>query len=217
MPHDPVEAARDRVVADAELVERERDDGRVVDVGIEVVLVLERPAARGEAGVADRPVALDRDLLAEEVVAGLATSRMVGGDAAGAQGERGERRVPDRRLARLGPQPLAVLDDEALPALDCLAERRVVEPVPERRERDDRPHPRRLDPAPRAVRLLPRADPLLGDAVTLCGGARSAGAAAASSRDRADRAQVDVGGRTGRSDCESASATNVWRAQQEKS
>ena len=46
---------------------------------------------------------------------------MVGGHAARAQREHREARVPHGRLARLGTQPVAVLDHEALPALDRLA------------------------------------------------------------------------------------------------
>ncbi len=57
----------------------------------------------------------------EEVLAGTAELRMVGRDAARAQREHRERRVPHGRLARLGTQPVAVLDHEALPALDRLA------------------------------------------------------------------------------------------------
>src|SRR5438445_257009 len=44
---DPVEPAALRGRADAELAQRERDDRRVVDVPIEVVLELDSPAARG--------------------------------------------------------------------------------------------------------------------------------------------------------------------------
>src|SRR5579862_7983410 len=87
---------------------------------------------------------------------------MVLGDAARAQREHGERGVPDRRLTRLGPEAVAVLDHESLPAVDGAAQRVVgLRIVAERVERDDPPHPRRLDAAPRSVRLLARADPLL--------------------------------------------------------
>ena len=47
------------VLPHPELAQRERDHRGVVDVGIEVVLVLEGPAARGEVRPAHRPVALD--------------------------------------------------------------------------------------------------------------------------------------------------------------
>ena len=87
---------------------------------------------------------------------------MLVGNAAGSEREQGQAGVPDGRLAGLGTQTFAVLDHETLPAVDRLAQRRVVKAVTERRERDDPPHPRRLDPAPRAVRLLTLADPALG-------------------------------------------------------
>jgi hypothetical protein len=64
-------------------VEDEGDDGGVVDIGVQVVLELERPAARCEVRLADRPVALGRDLLAQEVLARLLECRMVGRHAAG--------------------------------------------------------------------------------------------------------------------------------------
>src|SRR5262249_19832889 len=80
---------------------------------------------------------------------------------------RGGRQGPPTRRRRRAPgrapQPLSVRDHEALPALDRLAERGIVQPVPEGGERDDPPDPRRLDAAPGAVRLLPLADPALGD------------------------------------------------------
>ena len=59
----PVERAADRRVADPELAQRERDHSRVVDVRVEVVLELERPAAGLELRAPHRPVALDGDLL----------------------------------------------------------------------------------------------------------------------------------------------------------
>src|SRR5262249_32881438 len=100
--------------------------GGVVDVGVIVVLVLEGPTSGREVGPPDRPVALDAHLLRKEVLAGTDELRVAVRDAAGAQREQREPRVPDRGLARLGPEPFAVLDHEPLPALDGLAERRVV-------------------------------------------------------------------------------------------
>src|SRR5919198_752706 len=87
---------------------------------------------------------------------------MVSRDAGVEQGDHGESRVPDRRLARLGPEAVAFVDRETLPTLDGSAQRLVLEPVPERGQHDDRPDPRRLDSAPGAVGFLPVANPPLG-------------------------------------------------------
>ncbi len=87
---------------------------------------------------------------------------MVGGDSGGSEGHHGEAGVPDRRLARLGPKAVAVLDHERAPTFDRAAERVVLEAAAERREHHDRPDPRRLDPAPRAVGLLALLHPALG-------------------------------------------------------
>ena len=192
-PDEPLHAALDRgLLADAHPVEGKREDGRVVDVGVVVVLVLEGPAAGSEVGPADRPVALDAHLLREQVLPRAHELRVVVRDAAGAEREQGQSRVPDGRLARLGPQPLAVLDHEAPPPFHRLAEHRVVEPVAERRKRDDPPHPRRLDPAPRAVRLLPLADPALGDRDRPSPQRVRAARRPRAPGDRADGCQVDV-------------------------
>src|SRR6185312_12563930 len=69
--------------------------------------------------------------------------------------------VPDRRLAGLGPQAVAVLDHERAPALDRPSQGLVLEPAAERGEHHDRPDPRRLDPAPASIRFLAVLDPRL--------------------------------------------------------
>src|SRR5205814_6245396 len=134
---EPVDAARDgALLADPHSVQRERQDGRVVHVGVVVVLVLERPAAGRPVGPADRPVALDADLLREQVLPCANELAVVVWDTAGAERKQGESRVPDGRLARLGPEPLAVLHHESSPPLDRLPDRWVVEPVAGRGPRD---------------------------------------------------------------------------------
>src|SRR5207253_9310668 len=122
----------------------------------------EGPAAGGELRPADGPVARNGDLLPDQPVGGAHERRVLGAEAGVPQREHGEPGVPARRLARLGPKAVALVDREALPALDRTAERLVLEAVPERDEHQDRPDPRRLDPAPGAVGLLVLTHPPLG-------------------------------------------------------
>src|ERR1700757_3001524 len=66
----PGKTALDRVAAEADAAQGEGDDGRVVDVRIEVVLELECPTARRQVGLANRPVPGDGYLLGAEPLAG---------------------------------------------------------------------------------------------------------------------------------------------------
>src|SRR5438270_121201 len=105
-----------RLVA-AGLERRERGGGSVD--------VVDAPAAGREVAAADRPVPGAAHLLAEQPRCGLLEARVVGRDSGRTQGEHGERRIPDRRLAGLGADAVAVVDEEALPALDRASERLV--------------------------------------------------------------------------------------------
>src|SRR5207244_5198462 len=126
-PGRPGQPALDCVVAAVAAPEGERHDGCVVDVRIEIVLELEGPAAGGELRPADGPVARNGDLLPDQPVGGAHERRVLGAEAGVPQREHGEPGVPDRRLARLGPEAVALVDREALPALDRTAERLVLE------------------------------------------------------------------------------------------
>src|SRR5207245_1678537 len=75
---DPVESPPAGLVADAERAEREHDDGGVVDVRVEVVLELEGPPTGREPRTANRPVAADPHLLAEQPLAGADERRVIG-------------------------------------------------------------------------------------------------------------------------------------------
>ena len=142
--------------------QREHDDGRVVDVGVVVVRELEREAAGGELGPAYRPVALDSNLLGGEPVGAADDRRVLRREACVEERDHGQRRVPDGRLAGLDAPPVLVVDREGVEPGERARDHRVVELVAERAQRDDRPDPRRLDPAPGAVALLPLDDPALG-------------------------------------------------------
>jgi hypothetical protein len=92
---DPVAGTRDGGPAGPELVEGDRDHRCVVDVRVEVVVVLERPAPGLHAWELHRPVAASPDLLPEEPLRSLVESRLVGGHSCGPQGDQREAGVPD--------------------------------------------------------------------------------------------------------------------------
>src|SRR6266566_6297710 len=79
-PGGPRKAALDGASPEAETAQRKCDDGRVVDVRVEVVLELERPAPRSKVGLTDRPVPGNRHLLADQPIAGAAQGGMCGRD-----------------------------------------------------------------------------------------------------------------------------------------
>src|SRR5207244_9262467 len=86
-PGGPRRAALDSASPEAETAQRKCDDGRVVDVRVEVVLELERPAARWKVGLTDRPVPGNRHLLADEPIAGAAQGGTGGPDTRVEQGK----------------------------------------------------------------------------------------------------------------------------------
>src|SRR4051794_1790555 len=192
-PGRPGEAAPTAAVPAVAAGKRERNPRRAVAARVEVVLELERPAARRELGLADRPVAGDGDLFVDEPVGRSHERRVLRPQAGLAQGEHGEAGVPNGRLARLRPQALAVIDREAVPALDRAAQRLVLEAVAEGGQQQDRPDPRWLDPAPRTVRLLVSAHPALGLAQRGAAQRPRRRGPAGLTRPRADLAQVDLG------------------------
>src|SRR5436305_914861 len=113
-------------------------------------------------GPANGPIAVDRNLLRDEPLAGAAELWMRSRHARIEQCDHREGRIPDRGLTGLGAEPVSLVDREAAPAVDGCTQRLVLEPMPECGEHDDRPDPGRLDPAPRPVCLLAVADPALG-------------------------------------------------------
>ena len=143
--------------------QREHDLGGVVDVGVVVVVELERPAARGQPGPAHRPVAADPDLLAEQPVGAAPHER-------GSVGRHARRR-PARSAPARCPTPAtgrpraggravrALTTVNAVEPGEAGPHHRVVERVAEQVQRDQRVHPRRLDAAPAAVGLLAVDDP----------------------------------------------------------
>ena len=76
-------------------VQGHQDHGRVVEVGVEVVVVLKRPAAGGHVRALDLPVARHRDLLVDHPLGRPLELRMIGGQSGVDQRIHGDRGVPD--------------------------------------------------------------------------------------------------------------------------
>ena len=143
----------------------QRDHRGVVDVGVVDVRVLERPTAAGQVRPPHGPVAGDVGDLTVKQPLGRAHERRIAGLQAGVgQRDQRQRGVPHRRLARLQPSLLGLLDGERVEAVEAGAHHRMVERIPLQVKRHQRVHPRRLDPAPAAVGLLALDDPALGRA-----------------------------------------------------
>ena len=148
----------------ARFQQSEQDHGGIVDVGIEIVLELERPSAGFHALDLHAPVAGNADLLPQKPPGGPLHHRSGRIDARLEQREERESRIPDRGQTRLHPHPpVRVAKHPAVVhALETLPQRGVVEWMAERAQRHQRIHPRRLDPSPASVRLLVGEDPLFG-------------------------------------------------------
>ena len=86
-PLDPHARALDRPLAvrEGDAPQRQHDLRGVVDVGVVDVGELERPTARRQSRSRDRPVAADRDLLAEQPSRGADERGMIVGQAAVAE------------------------------------------------------------------------------------------------------------------------------------
>ena len=167
-PGTPQRAARPVRVGVGHPAQRQPHLRGVVDVRVQVVGELERPAAGREIRPAHRPVAGHRDLLAQQPVGGPPHRRAVRGFARVEQADDGQRGVPDRGLAGLQPAHPAVrgvlVDEEPVEAAQPGLQHGVGERVAEQVQGHDRINPRRLDAPPGAVRLLPRDDPFGGAA-----------------------------------------------------
>ena len=122
--------------------------GCVVDVGIRVVLELEGPATRLKSRFTQRPVALDLDLLTEEVARRRAQHRVFWREAG--VGERGHREsgVPDGRLAGFESSARLVFDGKAFESGDSCVHDGVIKRVALETQRDERVDPGRLNTTP---------------------------------------------------------------------
>ena len=152
------------LAAPGRAAQREHGFRGVVDVRVAVVVELERPAARVQPRAAHLPVTRARYLFVEQPAGRLAQRWVIGWQARVLERDHGQHGVPDRGLAGFQPphRPVraAFGDREPVqpgqPALD----HRMVDPVTQQVQRDQRVHPGRLDPAPAAVLLLPGDDPV---------------------------------------------------------
>ena len=163
-----------RVVGQRDAVQRHQHHRRVIDVGIDIVVELEGPAAGGRVGVLHLPVAAAEDLLLQHPFARPDERGMVRGEPGVLQRDRGQAGVPDGRQAGLGPQHArrvgAGLAGERLLAREVAEARQpllhdgMVERIAQGAQGQQRVDPGRLDAGPGAVGLLAVEQPALGRA-----------------------------------------------------
>src|SRR5262245_37371574 len=127
-PDEPIEAALNGLRPDSELAQPETDHRGIVDVRVEVVFELEGPPSRLQVGAANRPVALDADLLPEEPRAGPPQLLILRRDPRLEQRKHGQPGVPGWRLTCLRAEAVAVFNHEYAPAVHGAPERVVLEP-----------------------------------------------------------------------------------------
>src|SRR6266849_3360683 len=118
-PEEPAEPAllgRSRKVGvePLHLLEGHHDHRRIVEVGVEVVVVLERPAAGLHVRTLHLPVAGDEDLPRDHPLTGAAQLRVIRREITLDEGVDRERRVPSRPGAGLVVEPVAALDGQRL-------------------------------------------------------------------------------------------------------
>ena len=140
-------------------VESHQDHGRVVEVGIEVIVVLKRPAARGHVRALDLPVARHRDLLVDHPLGRQLELWVIGGQPRVDERIHGDRGVPDGRDAGLVMQQRGGLDPERLDFLDLAPDQRVIFGIAERLQREDGIGHGREDPAEAAGHGEPLLEP----------------------------------------------------------
>src|SRR5262249_50037090 len=87
---------------------------RIVDIGIELVAVLEVPPARLDARPPDLPVSRVSDFPFEKPVDRAGDWGFVLGLARIREGDRGDGRVPDRRDAGLHPSATSFVDPQVV-------------------------------------------------------------------------------------------------------
>ena len=121
------------------------DHDRIIDIGIERVLVLEEPAGWFDLDV-DAPIARSPHFLRQQPVD--AASHNVGWRRFGCrQRPQCDRRVPDRRLARLQPDGVVFFDNQRFQLLQALTHLSTVCRIAEASQRDNAPDNRREDRA----------------------------------------------------------------------
>ena len=126
-------------------LERHQHERGVVHVGIKIVAEFERPAARLSVFVSDLPVARPKHLLRQHPVRSLHQRRMVRRQPRFFQRNHGNARVPNGRDARLHANRVALFNFKTGKFLDLAPRQRIVRPMPERHQRENRIHHRWVD------------------------------------------------------------------------
>src|SRR2546425_10922704 len=146
-PAEPALLGRSHPFEAAHLLERHQHHRAVVEVGIEVVGVLERPAARLYPPSPCLPVARYEDLAFEQPLGGPAQRWIVGRAPAFEERSHRQRRVPYGRRTWLVGQLFLVLDRERLHFLELADHEGMVVRVPEQSHGENRIRHRRIDAA----------------------------------------------------------------------
>ena len=120
------------------ILQSQQHHHRVVRVGVEDVVELERPSARLHAWILHAPVPAHAHLFAREPSGGAADFVALRIDAARGERDQIDGGVPDRREAGLDAEILRVIDEEAREVPLGLDEERVIFRIAQRLEGDER-------------------------------------------------------------------------------
>ena len=143
-------------------VQRHQNFRGVVAVRIRFVVKLEGPAAGRGIRIFNGPVAGPRHLFSQHPFPGFDDGRMIPRQTGVHQRVAGNRRVPQRRDARLENEVIAAVDDEAVDGLVAFDHERVVVAVAHQFHRQHRVEHRRLNAGKIAFRFLMVEGPLQG-------------------------------------------------------
>ena len=139
----------------------ETDHGAVIDVGVELVVEFEIPAAGLALGILDLPVARLAHLFLKNPVGALHEARIGGWNPRLAQGKQRVRSVPHGRLAGLHTKRIALFNSQLFKLIERADELRIVHRISLAAQRDDRVHDRRINSTQAVAHLEALQHPLL--------------------------------------------------------
>ncbi len=168
-PHHPAQATGDRGrdsllefrVVGVAAGQHDQGHGGVVDVGVDIVLVLESPAPGFQFGALHFPVAPGFDLLTQQPIDTAVEVLFARADAAIEESQLGQQGVPNGRGASLQESSLRLVHGPRLvETAPAFLHHRVVQGIPLEAQGHQRVDPGGLNPGPASVSLLATNDPL---------------------------------------------------------